>query len=212
MAQQPTEWRRVKQGIRNLARAHRRNQPNKDRLSRQICGKLAALAEYTGAATVMFYVDAQSEVRTRHFLPTAWNHGKRIVVPYCVQGHLDLFHLEGTDELAPGAHRILEPKAELRGRADRRADLDQVDLIVVPGVAFDRRGGRLGQGKGYYDRLLRAARPDTALVALAFECQIFPQIPMQPHDVYVHKVITEEAIYEAVPSRPAEGRADSERS
>ena len=67
--------------------------------------------------------------------------------------------------------------------------------MIVPGVAFDRDGGRLGHGFGYYDKLLNRARPDAPLVALAFECQLFPQIPMQAHDVFMDKVVTESAVY-----------------
>lgn len=62
----------------------------------------------------MYYVDVRSEVRTRHYLPTALTQGKRIVVPYCVNGELELFHLQNMDELAVGMYKILEPKAELR--------------------------------------------------------------------------------------------------
>ena len=187
----------MKREIREQARAKRRKQTNKDRLSRQICRKLAATDEYLHADTVMFYVDLDfgSEVRTRQFLPAAWKDGKRIVVPRCAGELLELFYLESLDELARGTLGILEPGQELRNRADRKADVSQVDLIVVPGLAFDRRGGRVGQGKGYYDRLLHLVQPDSALVALAFECQLLPEVPMLPHDVYVHKVITEEAIY-----------------
>jgi 5-formyltetrahydrofolate cyclo-ligase len=197
MWQQPSEWQEVKREIRAQARAHRRGQADKDGLSRQICRTLATLPEYAHAGTLMFYVDLGSEVRTRQFLPTAWKDGKRIIVPYCVGEQLELFCLEGIHELAPSTLGILEPKAELRGRADRKADVSWLDLIVVPGVAFDRRGGRLGQGKGYYDRLLRQVRPETTLVGLAFECQLFSEIPMLPHDVYMHKVISEKAVYEA---------------
>ena len=204
MTQQPAAWRQEKREIRARARARRLRQTNKGPLSRQICRKLAALPEYVRAATVMFYVDLGPEVRTRQYLPVVWKDGKRVVVPYCAGKQLELFYLESLDELAPGTLRILEPKVELRSRADRRADLSQIDLIVVPGVAFDHRGGRLGQGKGYYDRLLREVASDTSLVALAFECQLFPEIPMVPHDVYVHKVITEEAIYDAARGVPEE--------
>ena len=70
-----------------------------------------------------------------------------------------------------------------------------LDLIVVPGVAFDRRGGRLGQGKGFYDRLLTQVRPDTLLVAPAFECQIFDSVPTLPHDRPVDRVVTETNVY-----------------
>lgn len=200
MAEQPDDLRRRKQQIRVRALASRREQPHKDRLSREICRKLAVLPEYAHAETVMFYVDFGAEVRTRHFFPTAWQQGKRIVVPYCVGERLELFGLEDVEELAPGRYGILEPKPELRTRAARKVDLSAVDLVVAPGVAFDAGGGRLGHGKGYYDKLLRFARPDTTLAALAFECQLFPAVAMLSHDVLMHKVITEKAVYGA--SRP----------
>lgn len=196
MAQQPGEWQQVKRRIRAEARAKRRKQAGRGPLSRQICRRLAGLGEYVHAATVMFYVDIRCEVCTRRFLPAVWRDGKRIVVPYCQRERIELFYLEGLDELSPGTMQIPEPKAELRDREDRKADVSRVDLIVVPGVAFDRRGGRLGQGKGYYDRLLRRVGPDTALIAPAFECQLLPEVPMLPHDVYVHKLVTEKAVYD----------------
>ena len=68
-------------------------------------------------------------------------------------------------------------------------------------MAFDRRGGRLGHGKGYYDSFLKQTRPETPLVALAFECQIVPEVPMLPHDVYMTKVVTEKGIYEGAAGR-----------
>ena len=139
----------------------------------------------------MYYVDVRSEVRTRHYLPTALTQGKKIVVPYCVDGELELFHLQSMEELAVGMYKILEPKAELRGLAEKRVGPDELDLVIVPGVAFDRDGGRLGHGFGYYDKLLQHARPGAPLVALAFECQLFPRIPMQDHDIFMDKIITE---------------------
>jgi len=72
---------------------------------------------------------------------------------------------------------------------------ERLDLIVVPGVALDRQGGRLGRGKGYYDGLLREVRRDAFLVAPAFECQMVDKVPMQPHDVPMHQIITEKEIH-----------------
>uniref|UniRef100_A0A7C4QTC7 5-formyltetrahydrofolate cyclo-ligase n=1 Tax=Schlesneria paludicola TaxID=360056 RepID=A0A7C4QTC7_9PLAN len=186
----------TKQAIREQAHALRQAQPQKDELSRQIVARFMALPEYQAARTVLFYLDVRSEVRTRHSLPEALASGKRIVVPYCVDGELELFHLESTDELAVGMYKILEPRPELRTLAAKRVDVAALDLIMVPGVAFDRRGGRTGHGKGYYDKLLEHARRDTPLVGLAFECQLFDAIPMQPHDVFMDKVITETAVYQ----------------
>ena len=185
----------LKKAIREQAHAARNALPNKDELSAVICERLAALPEYVRAHTVMYYVDVRSEVRTRHYLPTALTQGKRIVVPYCVNGELELFHLQYIDELAVGMYKILEPKAELRGLRGKRVEVGDLELVIVPGVAFDREGGRTGHGFGYYDKLLNRARPDAPLIALAFECQLFPRIPMQTHDVFMDKIVTEEAVY-----------------
>jgi 5-formyltetrahydrofolate cyclo-ligase len=154
-----------------------------------------SLPEYTAAKTVMFYIDVRDEVRTRHALPEAILGDKRIVIPYCVDGELELFHLESMDELDVGMYKILEPRAELRDVPAKRLQPEDLDLVMVPGVAFDRQGGRTGHGKGYYDKLLEHARADAPLIALAFECQMFPEIPCGSHDIYMDKVVTELAVY-----------------
>jgi 5-formyltetrahydrofolate cyclo-ligase len=182
--------------IRRAALAKRRSQENKDETSRRIAARLTGLPEYAAARTVMFYLDARDEARTRRAVEDALARGKKIVAPYCLDGELQLFHLETLDELELGAYRIPEPKTELRERPEKRAAVAELDLIVVPGVAFDRRGGRVGHGKGYYDKLLRRVRPDAPRVALAFECQMFPEVPTQAHDVFMNKIVTETAVYE----------------
>lgn len=193
----PESLRERKQQLREQAHAARNAQPDKDALSATICETFMALPEYAAARTVLFYVDVRSEVRTRQALPTALTHGKTIVVPWCNDhGELELFRLDSMDELAIGMYRILEPKGELRALPAKQVAVDALDLVMVPGVAFDRTGGRMGHGKGYYDKLLEHARPDTPLVALAFECQLFPAIPTGPHDVFMDKVITEKEIYQ----------------
>jgi 5-formyltetrahydrofolate cyclo-ligase len=197
----PADLHARKQHIREQAHANRNAQPDKDEISRRIVASFMAQPEYSAARTVMFYVDVRSEVRTRNDLAAALETGKKIVVPYCVDGELELFHLESMDELELGMYRILEPKSELRSVAAKRVEVEELDLIMVPGVAFDRRGGRAGHGKGYYDKLLEHARPDTPLIALAFECQLFPEIPMQPHDIFMDKVVTESAVSEGLGRR-----------
>jgi 5-formyltetrahydrofolate cyclo-ligase len=182
--------------IREQAHANRKSQPDKDVISQQITDRVFSLSEYRDATTVLWYVDVREEARTRQAFPQALASGKRTIVPYCVDGELELFHLEAMDELELGAYRILEPKAALRDLPKKKVSVKEVDLILVPGVAFDRNGGRTGHGKGYYDKLLEHARRDTPLVALAFECQLFDEIPMQAHDVYMDKVVTELAVYQ----------------
>lgn len=188
--------RDVKKAIRDEAHARRRAQENKDELSETICEQFTGLDAFARAECVMVYIDVRAEVRTRHHLPKLLGGDKRIVVPYCVDDVLELFLLEDMDELAIGMYKILEPKPELRELPEKRIDVEQLDLIMVPGVAFDARGARMGHGFGYYDKLLEHARADTPLVALAFECQMFPEIPTQPHDIFMDQIITEQTIYQ----------------
>ena len=138
----------------------------------------------------------RSEVRTRLALPDALASGKKIIVPWCNdKGELELFHLTSMEELAIGMYKILEPKSELRLLPEKKLSPTNLDLVMVPGVAFDRQGGRTGHGKGYYDKLLQHARLDAPLVALAFECQMFPEIPVAGHDIFMDTIITESAVY-----------------
>jgi 5-formyltetrahydrofolate cyclo-ligase len=189
------EVRRLKQEMRIEASARRSKQADGERLSRQIFQQLAALPQYARARTLMLYLAVRSEVRTRWFVPTAWAAGKRVVVPYCESGDIQLFQLNSFDELLPAAMGVLEPKPELRHCPDRKVDPAELDLIVAPGLAFDRRGGRLGYGKGYYDRFLHQIRGDATKLAVCFQCQLFPEIPVLPHDIRMDLVVTENAVY-----------------
>ncbi len=189
------ELGRRKQEIRTAAHAARKAQLDKENVSKQITDKVLELPEYQRANCVMWYVDVRAEARTRQALPAAVASDKAIVIPFCVDGELELFHLESMDELSEGMYGILEPREELRDVVAKRFPVERLDLILVPGVAFDAQGGRTGHGKGYYDKLLENARPDTPLISLAFECQIFDEIPMQSHDIYMDKVVTEANIY-----------------
>jgi len=186
-----------KQALREGAFERRKAQENKDELSRTILATFHSLPEYQRAKTVLYYVDARSEVRTRFDLPNALASGKKVVVPWCNDvGELELFFLEGMEELELGMYRILEPAGHLRRKPEKQVSAADCDLVMVPGVAFDERGGRMGHGKGYYDKLLQNARPDCPLVALAFECQLVPEVPMGGYDIYMDKVITERRVIE----------------
>jgi 5-formyltetrahydrofolate cyclo-ligase len=186
----------LKNAIRKQAHENRKAQLDKDAVSEKIVERFMQLEEYAAAKTVMFYVDVRDEVRTRQALPAAIASGKRIVVPYCVDGELELFWLESMDELELGMYRILEPTASMRTVERKRLQPTDLDLVMVPGVAFDRNGGRTGHGKGYYDKLLQHARLDAPLIALSFECQLFDKIPAESHDIYMDKVVTEAAVYQ----------------
>ena len=198
-----------KRRLRQTALAARRALPDREARSRAICERLLATAAYRDARTILFYVDVDHEVQTRECLAAAIAEGKRVLVPYCVGDDLGLFHLHHLDELEPRTFGILEPPEPLRALADRAIAVGEVDLVVVPGVAFDEGGARLGWGRGFYDRLLRVAPPGACLVALAFECQVFPALPAEPHDVRMDLVITEAAVYQGPGRAGRSGRAPS---
>lgn len=187
--------RELKKGLREQAHERRNAQENKDELSIIICNKLMETSEYISANSILWYVDVRSEVRTRQHLGKALEQQKKIVVPFCVDGFLQLFHLTSMDELSLGKYRILEPRADLRDLPEKKINPDTLDLVVVPGVGFDIRGARMGHGFGYYDKLLEHVRPGIPLIALAFECQIFQEIPVAPHDVFMTRVLTETTEY-----------------
>lgn len=184
--------------IRTAAHAARKAQEDKDSVSQAITDRVMQLQEYQQANCIMWYVDVRDEARTRHALPAALESGKSIVIPYCVDGELELFHLEAMEELETGMYKILEPRSDLREVKAKNVDVKDLDLILVPGVAFDARGGRTGHGKGYYDKLLENAKADTPLISLAFECQMFDEIPMQSHDIFMDKVVTESNVYDGI--------------
>ena len=184
--------------IRTAAHAARKAQEDKDSVSQAITDRVMQLQEYQQANCIMWYVDVRDEARTRHALPAALESGKSIVIPYCVDGELELFHLEAMEELETGLYKILEPRSDLREVEAKNVDVKDLDLILVPGVAFDARGGRTGHGKGYYDKLLENAKADTPLISLAFECQMFDEIPMQSHDIFMDKVVTESNVYDGI--------------
>ncbi|MFH5805075.1 5-formyltetrahydrofolate cyclo-ligase [Alienimonas sp. DA493] len=185
--------------IRSEAFRRRKAQPDKDEVSARILERVRALPEYQQARIVLFYVDARSEVRTKAALPAALADGKTVLVPWCNdEGRLELFRLTDMSELELGMYDILEPAPRLRRRPDRVALAKDLDFALIPGVAFDDRGGRVGHGKGYYDKLLAGVRPDCPLVAPAFDCQLFDEVPTDEHDVFMDFVVTEQRTLEGL--------------
>jgi 5-formyltetrahydrofolate cyclo-ligase len=190
-----------KQRMRRAAYDARNAQPDKEAVSQQAIARLTQLPEYQTARTAMWYIDCRSELRTTPALPAALASDKRIVVPYCTvdeegQKKLGLWHLESMDELVVGTWKILEPPRDRWGEVGKEVPPESLDIVIVPGVGFSREGGRMGNGQGYYDRLLGRVRLDCRLIAVCYESQLFDDLVVAPHDVFMDKVVTEAAVYE----------------
>lgn len=190
----------LKAELRRQAYDNRNAQADKDALSRLICEKFTAQESYQQSETVMWYLHCRSEVRTLPAVARALGENKKTVIPYCTRdldGNkvLGLWRLEDLSELVPGTWGILEPPRKRWDEPERNVHLQSLDLVMVPGVGFDRQGGRIGNGAGYYDRLLQSVRKDTVVAGVCYESQIFSNLPMAEHDVYMDRVITENSVY-----------------
>jgi len=170
-------------------------------MSRQVMIQLMTLAEMKNCFTIMTYVDFGKEVRTIPLISELFNQRKHVVVPFCEDGEIHLFRLKNLKELAPGYFGILEPKIELRRQSDRKVQLKELDLILVPGVAFDSQGGRLGRGQGFYDRFLKKIPENILKIGLAFDWQMFNAITMSENDQFVDIVATESKLFIRNPSQ-----------
>jgi 5-formyltetrahydrofolate cyclo-ligase len=158
-----------------------------------IADLLAAHPAYKAAHTVMFYVSFGSEVATILPIKRALAEGKTVAVPLVREREGVLVAsklLDPAKDLAPGAYGIFEPMA----RAVRPLPPESLDLVVVPGVAFDAHGHRIGYGRGYYDRFLAGIGRKAITVAFAYESQIHDHVPSQEHDCHVQVILTEERV------------------
>ena len=189
-----------KRRLRRRAIGARAAQVDKDEVSATAVHKVLDLPAYRSAHTVMWYLHTRSELRTQRTIGAAAGGDKCIVVPYCTRdddgaNRLGLWRLHHLDELVVGTWSILEPPRARWGEPGKEAEPHQLDLIIVPGVGFDRRGGRLGNGQGYYDRLLARIRPDATLIGLCYEAQLFDEIPTATYDIAMDVVVTERTVY-----------------
>lgn len=199
-----------KNALRRRARDARIAQPDKDTLSQRAMERVFALPEYVSATNAMWYVDSGSELRTRAALSVGLASGKRIAVPFCTiddngEKYLGVWQLLSLDELVVGKWKIREPPEDRRGDVERRVTAEELDVVVVPGLAFSREGARLGNGQGYYDRLLGNVRSSCTLVGVCYESQLFEGIAVASHDVFMDRVVTESHVYEGLRQRRSNG-------
>lgn len=159
-----------------------------------ICRHIVRLDLYKEAKTIMAYLPFRNEVDCSYLFSQIWKEGKRLVVPVCESKTISLIPslLNRMEDTQPGTWGILEPKPECL----YPLDAGEIDLVIVPGVAFDPQGNRLGYGGGYYDRFLPRLTSGTPKIAVAFQLQIINSLTPDKFDQPMDMVITEENLYQ----------------
>lgn len=160
--------------------------------SKQIAGHFCFWPFYQGARTVMFYLAMPDEPQTEAMIQDALRRGKRVCVPLLGEkyGEMTAALITSLDDLVTGKMGLKMPapdKAEIISPAD-------IDLVVVPAVAFDRDGNRLGMGAGYYDRFLTQSR-DCLFLGITWACLLVDSLPHEEHDVRMQCLLTEEGFW-----------------
>ena len=155
--------------------------------SHQITDQVLKLSELVKAKHILAYADYNHEVMTRYIIEEAWKAGKEVAVPKVVGKDMIFYRLTDFSQLEPGYFGIPEP---VRGEIVKWEDA----LMVMPGVAFDPENNRVGYGGGFYDKYLEI-HPNQHAVAIAFELQMYRELPFEEHDIKPEKVVTEKQSY-----------------
>lgn len=145
--------------------------------------KIESLPLFQQASSVLLYHSLPDEVQT-HSMLRHWQKNKRCFLPQIQGDHLVVREYEGNESLTRGQMNILEPTGRVC------SDYGQIEVVIVPGVAFDLEGNRLGRGKGYYDKLLPLL--SAPAIGICFGFQLVEKVPAEAHDVKMTRVITEE--------------------
>ena len=163
--------------------------------SERISTRVWEVPAVAAAGTLLLFAGRADEVDTDAIAAEALLRGMRVVYPVCdaASGRLSLHALEGPAALVAGAYGIREPDP----RASAALPPESVDAVLVPGLAWDRRGGRLGRGAGYFDRLFGEPTWRGFRCGLFFAAQEVPLVPMDPWDAPLHAVVTERGVWSA---------------
>ncbi len=185
----PDELRRRKRALRARVRSAREAASEADRAgwSREIARRLLALAEVRDAATVMAFSSFGSEVDTRPVLERLLAEGRVVVLPRVEGGRIVPVELRPDSRLTPASFGALEPEGD-------PIPPEAIEAVVVPGLAFDRHGYRVGYGGGFYDRFLPLLRDEVPRVGVCFALQLVEEVPHGPGDVPVGLVVTQEEV------------------
>ncbi|WP_124726485.1 5-formyltetrahydrofolate cyclo-ligase [Staphylospora marina] len=162
-------------------------EPLRERESAEICRRLTESDVYRAADSVLFYMPFRGEVDVKPAILHAWQSGKTVLLPrvQTATRRMRAFRVNGWDDLEKGAYGIPEPKED----PDGMWPPERIDLVVTPGVAFDRKGYRLGYGGGYYDRFLQGLNHPVR-IGVCFREQMVDTVFPEPHDQRMRWIVT----------------------
>jgi 5-formyltetrahydrofolate cyclo-ligase len=169
--------------------------PEKELLerTRQIEDRLFEFANFLEAKIVLLYLNGKLDVASRSIIQKSYDLNKIVVLPVLSPESLKLTLLKvdnlDADLIPDGSGKIVPDPDRCK-----RVPIDRIDIALIPGVAFDEKGGRIGVGDGFYDRLIPKLPATTRKVALAFDDQVLAHVPMESHDKHVDIIITEKRI------------------
>lgn len=161
--------------------------------SQKITEKLLSMNCIKDANTIMLYLDFNNEVSTDSLIKKLLNLGKIVSSPITLKEERKLIPSQITDlknGIQYGAYNIREPKPE----CSPAINIKDLDVVIVPAVAYDKNCYRLGYGGGFYDRFLENLRKDAVTIGIAFDLQIFDEVPKEPHDAQLDYIVTESRI------------------
>jgi len=163
------------------------NKEERQRKSRLIAGQFWKLPVIQQARCILFYASMPGEVETLAMMEKALFTGKRVALPIVEQNQRKLIPtlISSMEDVREGTYGIAEPQFD----PHKELSLKDIDVVVVPGLAFDRDNNRLGRGKGYYDRFLSTLPKTVSTVGLAFDFQLAPSLPTEAHDVRLQQII-----------------------
>jgi 5-formyltetrahydrofolate cyclo-ligase len=184
------DLKRRKRELRHEVRARRDalTAAEREQASASIADRFLALPEVGAADSVLAFWSFGSEVETASLIARVHERGARVLLPRIEDGALVPVAYEPGDPVAATSFGAMEPTG------DRSVEPSRLDVVVVPGLAFDRRGGRVGYGGGFYDGLLPRLRPQAHAIAIAFSVQLVDEVPEGPGDRRVEAIVTEDEV------------------
>ena len=166
--------------------------------NKMVLESMLSLEEFKKAGVIFVFASFRTEVDTSEMIKSSLSSGKRVLLPKVDKDRheLLLYEIRNLGELTPGYMGIPEPPV-----SEQQMNINDADIVIIPGAGFDASGNRIGYGGGYYDRLLSGLQKQTLIIAPAYEEQIEDCIPSEPHDIRVQMIVTDRRVIRCGPQQ-----------